>query len=190
MKKKLSLQEAVQAGQIIYTLNTEREASLLLAKTAGLFDEGISCTRDTSLFMDAQEHFLWEWRAFVHSAVLYGLAEYSPAVVVIEYLRMIQDLLKSQDSLFNEELGKSFVDEPFQAYAGVILEKRVNACPQIFFKRYLDFDLNDTTNELKINTTHTQCITVISSSMAMLFAASLDAFEKMSTHSIKTVWKE
>ena len=233
MKKKLSLQEAVQAGQIVYTMNTEREASLVFARSAGFFDEVVDIARksvvesrkkstvdssvesaqnssyESALFADAQEHFLWEWRAFVHSAVLHGLSECAPAVVVVEYLRGVQELLKSQDSSIDAAMGNRFVDEPFQAYTTAVLEKRLSACPQIFFKRYLDIDLdaskkngtgksvaeqsaleqngtgksevnkNETgMDTAPINTTYTPCIAAVSGAMAMLFAASLDTFEK------------
>ncbi len=219
MKKTLSLQEAVQAGRIVYSMNSERGASIAFARQFGLLDINIDFTnfpknslrnkflkeRTTDTFQndsnstssntlintkksfshncctsllvsELEELFLWEWRAFVHAAVLYALSEKAPAVVFVEYLKEVQGLLKSQCEFFNEEWGQCFIDEPFQAYMAAVLEKRIQDCPQIFLQRYLNLDVKDTQHiDDKISN---KDVAALSGTMAMLFAATMDAFEK------------
>lgn len=182
MKKKLSLQEAVHAGHMVYSLNTDKEAVLRLASRFSCLEclpsQKIEIKSPTLSFLsDLNERFLWEWRAFVHAAIMHGLSKYAPAIVVVEYLRTVQNVLKNQYENYTEEMGKDFIDEPFNQYIQVVLEEKIQECPTLFFKRLFDIDIKNQENPLK-NEKYTNCLAGISSTMAMLFAASEDSFEK------------
>lgn len=182
IKKKLSLQEAIQAGHYVYSLNTEKEASLRLAEHFACLEllDNIKIKHTLpclTVLSDSRELFLWEWRAFVHAAIIHGLSKYAPAIVVVEYVRTVQNVLQTQYPVDYDELIKVFIDEPFSQYVQVVLEEKNQECPAIFFKRLFDIDIK---NHIKMDTNekYTTCLAGITSTMAMLFAASEDAFEK------------
>lgn len=182
MKKKLSLKEAVHAGQMVYALNTDKEAVICLATRFSCLDcmDDMHKKKESSTFdflLTPRERFLWEWRAFVHAAVMHGLSKYAPAIVVVEYLRTVQSVLQSQYVEYSNEMGKVFIDEPFSEYIQAILEEKRQNCPSIFFKRMFEIDIKNEEDRIKKEKL-THCLAGISSTMAMLFAASEDAFEK------------
>ena len=98
MKRRLSVAEAVRAASILYELNSKPEGVLALARQAELpcSDPG------------AEKALLREWRAFVHAAVLYGLMVQAPNIVVVEYLRVTQDMLRHEG--YTPDEAERFVD--------------------------------------------------------------------------------
>ena len=156
MKRRLSVAEAVQAASILYELNSRPEAVLALARQAELplADEG------------AEKALLREWQAFVHAAVLYGLMAQAPNIVVVEYLRATQDMLRREG--YSAKDAESFVDGAFQAYVEPLLRAQTKECPAVFFRRFCGQELPDAPP---------RAAAVVSGAMAMIFAAVLDKLE-------------
>lgn len=157
MKRRLSVAEAVQAASILYELNSGREGVLNMARQAEL-----SCAGP-----DGEKALLREWRAFVHAAVLYGLMARAPNIVVVEYLRATQDMLKR--SGYTPAEAEQFVDEAFRAYVEPLLRTRTRECPAVFFRRLSGTELADAPP---------RSAAVVSGVMAMIFAAVLDKLEQ------------
>lgn len=157
MKRRLSLAEAVQAASILYELNTGREGVLGMAAQAEL-----PCASSAE-----EKALLREWRAFVHAAVLYGLMAQAPNIVVVEYLRATQDMLKQAG--YTPAEAEAFVDEAFRAYVEPLLRTRTKECPALFFRRLQGRDLADVPP---------RSVAVVSGVMAMIFAAVLDKLEQ------------
>ena len=103
MKRKLTVAEAVKAASILFELNTGESGVLALAGKADL-----PCATD-----EEKKALMLEWRAFVHAAVLYGLMVQAPNVVVVEYLRVTQQMLGSLGYAPKE--AEDFVDGAFRA---------------------------------------------------------------------------
>lgn len=157
MKRQLSVAEAVEAGAILFELNSGREGVLALAAQAGLPCAG----------SEAEEAMLLEWRAFAHAAVLYGLIVHAPNVVVLEYVRATRALL-ARAGYFPEET-ESFVDDAFGAYMEPFLRAETKMGPQLFFDRLLGKPLEEVP---------ARTVAVISGAMAMVLAAVLDKWEQ------------
>lgn len=157
MKRRLSVAEAVQAASILYELNSGREGVLGMAAQAEL-----PCAAPAE-----EQALLREWRAFVHAAVLYGLMAQAPNVVVVEYLRVTQDMLHQAGYTPTE--AEAFVDGAFRAYVEPLLRTRTRECPAVFFRRLLGRELADVP---------ARSVVVVSGVMAMIFAAVLDKLEQ------------
>lgn len=156
MKRRLSVAEAVQAASILYELNSKPEAVLALARQAEL----------PLSDPEAEKVLLREWRAFVHAAVLYGLMAQAPNIVVVEYLRVTQDMLRREG--YSPDEAESFVDEAFRAYVEPLLRTQTKECPAVFFRRLCGQELPDAPP---------RSVAVVSGVMAMIFAAVLDKLE-------------
>lgn len=156
MKRRLSVAEAVRAASILYELNSGPEAVLALARQAEL----------PLADAEAEKALLREWRAFVHAAVLYGLMAQAPNIVVVEYLRVTQDMLRSEG--YGPAEAESFVDGAFRAYVEPLLRARTKECPAVFFRRLCGWELPGAP---------TRPVAVVSGAMAMIFAAVLDKLE-------------
>ena len=157
MKRKLTLAQAVEAANILFELNTDERGALALAERAGLPISG-----------DAERSaFLWEWRAYVHAAVLYGLMVQAPNVVVVEYLRSTQAMLRRLG--YSAEQATDFVDGPFRAYSDPMVKTQTQECPSVFFQRLLKKDIKDVP---------AQTVAMMSGVMAMVMSATLDKLEQ------------
>lgn len=163
MKRSLSIKESLQVAYIIFDKNTHPDSVLHVAEHADLLKEEYKQEK----FSSVEEQFLWEWRAFTFAAILHGLSEHAPAQTVVEFLRTIQQSLQVLG--YNEEQALDFTDNPFQQYVNHILEKDPKACPTTFFKRYMNTAIENAPE---------QAVSIISGTMAMLLATSLDCFEK------------
>ena len=157
MKRRLTLAQAVEAASILFELNTEPKAALAIAARAGL-----PCATE-----EEQKAFLWEWRAYVHAAVLYGLMVQAPNVVVVEYLRVTQDMLHRLG--YGSEQAADFVDGAFRAYTEPMVRTQTQECPSVFFKRLLNKPMAEVP---------AQTVAMISAVMAMVMSATLDKLEQ------------
>ena len=157
MKRKLTLAQAVEAAGILFELNTEAKGALAIAARADL-----PCS-----FEEEQQAFLWEWRAYVHAAVLYGLMVQAPNVVVVEYLRATQDMLRRLG--YSAEQATDFVDGAFRAYADPMVRTQTQECPTVFFQRLLNKPIAEVPS---------QTVALISAVMAMVMSATLDKLEQ------------
>ncbi len=157
MKRKLTLAQAVEAAAILFELNTEPRGALAVAEKAGL---PVSSAEE-------QAAFLWEWRAYVHAAVLYGLMVQAPNVVVVEYLRVTQAMLRKLG--YSAEQATEFVDGAFRAYTDPMVRTKTQECPAVFFRRLLDKDIADVP---------APAAAFLSSVMAMIMSAALDKLEQ------------
>ena len=157
MKRRLTLAQAVEAASILFELNTEPKAALAIAARAGL-----PCATE-----EEQKAFLWEWRAYVHASVLYGLMVQAPNVVVVEYLRVTQDMLHRLG--YGSEQATDFVDGAFRAYTGPMVRTQTQECPGVFFKRLLNKPMAEVP---------AQTVAMISAVMAMVMSATLDKLEQ------------
>ena len=157
MKRKLTLAQAVEAAGILFELNTEPKGALAIAARADL-----PCGTDGE-----KDAFLWEWRAYVHAAVLYGLMVQAPNVVVVEYLRATQDMLRRLG--YSAEQATDFVDGAFRAYTDPMVRTQTQECPAVFFQRLLGKELADVP---------AATVALISAVMAMVMSATLDKLEQ------------
>ncbi|WP_458399421.1 hypothetical protein [Mailhella sp.] len=157
MKRRLTLAQAVEAASILFELNTEPKAVLAIAARAGL-----PCATE-----EEQKAFLWEWRAYVHAAVLYGLMVQAPNVVVVEYLRVTQDMLHRLG--YGSEQATDFVDGAFRAYTDPMVRTQTQECPSVFFQRLLNKPMEEVP---------AQTVAMISAVMAMVMSATLDKLEQ------------
>ena len=157
MKKKLNVATAVQAAGILFELNTGESGVFALAARAGL-----PCTTE-----EEKHRLMLEWRAYVHAAVLYGLMVQAPNVVVVEYLRVTQDMLKKLG--YSSEEAEDFVDGAFRAYVDPMVRTRTQECPAVFFRRLLHKELADIPADT---------VAVVSGVMAMIMSAVLDKLEQ------------
>ena len=157
MKRRLTLAQAVEAASILFELNTEPKAALAIAARAGL-----PCATE-----EEQKAFLWEWRAYVHAAVLYGLMVQAPNVVVVEYLRVTQDMLHRLG--YGSEQAADFVDGAFRAYTDPMVRTQTQECPGVFFQRLLNKPMEEVP---------AQTVAMISAVMAMVMSATLDKLEQ------------
>ena len=157
MKRRLTLAQAVEAAGILFELNTEPKAALAIAARAGL-----PCATE-----EEQKAFLWEWRAYVHAAVLYGLMVQAPNVVVVEYLRVTQDMLQRLG--YGSEQAADFVDGAFRAYTDPMVRTQTQECPDVFFQRLLNKPMEEVP---------AQTVAMISAVMAMVMSATLDKLEQ------------
>ena len=157
MKRSLSVAQAVEAAAVLFSLNTGREGVLAMASRAGL-----PCATEEDI-----RKLLWEWQAFVHAAVLYGLMVQAPNVVVVGYLRSTQDML---DHLgYTREEADAFVDGAFRAYSDPMVRTRTQECPQVFFHRLLGKEIGDVPADTAA---------MVSGVMAMILSAVLDKLEQ------------
>ena len=157
MKRTLPVAQAVEAAVILFELNAKPEGVFALAQKAGF-----PCTTK-----EEKERLLLEWRAWVHSAVLYGLMVQAPNIVVVEYLRVTQDLLKKLG--YTEEQGRIFVDGAFKDYTTPLVQTQTKECPAVFFRRLVGKELVDVSP---------QSAALVSSVMAMILSAILDKLEQ------------
>ena len=157
MKRSLSVAQAVEAAGILFSLNSGRDGVLAMASRAGL-----PCGTEEEI-----RTLLWEWQAFVHAAVLYGLMVQAPNVVVVAYLRSTQGMLEHLG--YAREEADAFVDGAFRAYSDPLVRTRTQECPQVFFRRLLDKDIAD----VPANT-----VAMVSGVMAMILSAVLDKLEQ------------
>ena len=157
MKRKLTVAEAVKAAAILFELNTGESGVLALAGKAGL-----PCATD-----EEKKALMLEWRAFVHAAVLYGLMVQAPNVVVVEYLRVTQQMLGSLGYAPKE--AEDFVDGAFRAYVDPLVRTRTQECPSVFFRRLLNKDVAEVP---------AAAAATVSGVMAMILSAVLDKLEQ------------
>ena len=157
MKRKLTVAEAVKAASILFELNTGESGVLALAGKAGL-----PCATD-----EEKKALMLEWRAFVHAAVLYGLMVQAPNVVVVEYLRVTQQMLGSLGYAPKE--AEDFVDGAFRAYVDPMVRTKTQECPSVFFRRLLNKDVAEVP---------AAAAATVSGVMAMILSAILDTLEQ------------
>ncbi len=157
MKRRLSVMQAVEAAGILFSLNTEREGVLAMAARADL-----PCGTD-----EAVHKLLWEWRAFVHAAVLYGLMVQTPNVVVVAYLRTTPEMLASLG--YAQEEADAFVDGAFRAYSEPMVRTKTQECPAVFFRRLLGREIGEVP---------AHSVSVVAGVMAMIISAVLDKLEQ------------
>ncbi len=157
MKRKLSVAEAVQAAGILFELNTKEGGVLAMAQKAGL-----PCATE-----EEKKRLMLEWRAYVHAAVLYGLMVQAPNVVVVEYLRVTQDMLKKLGYSLKE--AEDFVDGSFRAYVDPMVRTKTQECPGVFFRRLLNKEVSEVP---------AASAAMVSGVMAMIMSAVLDKLEQ------------
>ncbi len=157
MKRKLSVAEAVQAAGILFELNTEENGVLAVARKAGL-----PCATE-----EEKKRLMLEWRAYVHAAVLYALMVQAPNVVVVEYLRVTQDMLKKLG--YSPKEAEDFVDGAFRAYVDPMVRTKTQECPGVFFRRLMNKDVSEVPADTAA---------MVSGVMAMIMSAVLDKLEQ------------
>ena len=157
MKRKLSVAEAVQAAGILFELNTKEGGVLAMAQKAGL-----PCATE-----EEKKRLMLEWRAYVHAAVLYGLMVQAPNVVVVEYLRVTQDILKNLG--YSPKEAEDFVDGAFRAYVDPMVRTKTQECPSVFFRRLMNKDVSEVPSN---------SAAMVSGVMAMIMSAVLDKLEQ------------
>ena len=118
-----ALFRAVEAAGILFELNTKESGVLAMAQKAGL-----PCAT-----AEEKSRLMLEWRAYVHAAVLYGLMVQAPNVVVVEYLRVTQDMLRRLG--YSPEEAGDFVDGAFRSYVDPMVRTQTQECPAVFFRR-------------------------------------------------------
>jgi len=99
--------------------------------------------------------------------VLYGLIVQAPNVVVVEYLRVTQDMLHRLG--YGSEQAADFVDGAFRAYTDPMVRTQTQECPGVFFQRLLNKPMADVP---------AQTVAMISAVMAMVMSATLDKLEQ------------
>ncbi|MCQ2444272.1 MAG: hypothetical protein MJ061_02095 [Mailhella sp.] len=156
-RRRLSVAEAVRAAGIIFELNTAESSVLAIAAAAG-----VPCGTDAE-----KAALMLEWRAFVHAAVLYGLMAHAPNVVVVEYLRVTQEMLGRLG--YAPEEAEAFVDGPFREYSDPMVRVSTKECPEVFFRRLLGRELSDVPE---------RAAAMFSGVMAMVISAALDKLEQ------------
>ena len=157
MKRKLSVAEAVQAAGILFELNTKENGVLAVAQKAGL-----PCATE-----EEKKRLMLEWRAYVHAAVLYALMVQAPNVVVVEYLRVTQDMLKNLG--YSPKEAEDFVDGAFRAYVDPMVRTKTQECPGVFFRRLMNKDVSEVPADTAA---------MVSGVMAMIMSAVLDKLEQ------------
>ena len=157
MKKKLTVATAVQAAGILFELNTGESGVLAMAQKAKL-----PCSTE-----EEKRTLMLEWRAFVHAAVLYGLMVQAPNVVVVEYLRVTQDMLGKLG--YSPAEAENFVDGAFRSYVDPMVRTKTQECPGVFFRRLLHKDVADVPADTAA---------MVSGVMAMVMSAILDKLEQ------------
>lgn len=157
MKRRLSVSMAVEAAGILFELNTREEGVLSLARKASL-----PCEQQ-----EEREKLFLEWRAYVHASVLYALMVHAPNVVVVEYLRVTQSMLKKLG--YTEKEAEDFVDGAFRSYAEPMVRTKTQECPAVFFHRLLGKELSEVPKETAA---------MVSGVMAMVMSAVLDKLEQ------------
>lgn len=157
MKRKLTLAQAVEAASILFELNTAEQGVLAIAQKAGL-----PCATD-----EERGRLMLEWRAYVHAAVLYGLMVQAPNVVVVEYLRVTQAMLRRLG--YAQEQADAFVDGAFREYTDPMVRTQTQECPSVFFRRLMGKELSDVP---------AQTAAMMSGVMAMVMSAVLDKLEQ------------
>lgn len=157
MKKKLTVAHAVEAAGILFELNTRESGVMAMAQKAEL-----PCGT-----AEEKSRLMLEWRAYVHAAVLYGLMVQAPNVVVVEYLRVTQDMLGRLG--YSPEEASDFVDGAFRSYVDPMVRTQTQECPAVFFRRLLDRSVE----EVPQNTA-----AMVSAVMAMIMSAILDKLEQ------------
>ena len=157
MKRKLSLAEAVEAARILFEMNAGEQGVLALAGRASL-------PHDTE---EERTRLLTEWRAFAHASVMYALMACAPNVVVVEYLRATQGMLRGLGCSADE--GEEFVDGAFSAYADPLVRLQAQECPAVFFRRLLGWEVSEVP---------AQNAAVVSGVMAMVLSAVMDKLEQ------------
>ena len=157
MKRKLTLAEAVEAARILFEMNAGEQGVLALAAQAGL-----PCRTE-----EERGQLLVEWRGFVHAAVLYALMACAPNVVVVEYLRATQGILRSMG--YSGKEGEAFVDGAFSAYAEPMVRTQTQECPALFFRRLMGKEISEVPEH---------GAAVLSGVMAMVLSAVMDKLEQ------------
>ncbi len=123
-KKKLHKAQAVDAGCILFSLNTEPDQ--LYKMIEQLEKDGFA-----SQSID-KDLFCREWYGFVHATIVANFMVNAPNSVLVEYLRNTSALLKTRDIPKSE--AKNFVDTHFAPYMELVGKEEQQACPQQFFK--------------------------------------------------------
>ena len=157
MKKKLTVARAVEAAGILFELNTKESGVLAMAQKAGL-----PCAT-----AEEKSRLMLEWRAYVHAAVLYGLMVQAPNVVVVEYLRVTQDMLRRLG--YSPEEAGDFVDGAFRSYVDPMVRTQTQECPAVFFRRLMDRSVEEGPPATAA---------MVSAVMAMIMSAVLDKLEQ------------
>ena len=156
-KRTLSVARAVEAAGILFELNTGESGVLAMAGKAGL-----PCATQ-----EEKSRLMLEWRAYVHAAVLYGLMVQAPNVVVVEYLRVTQNMLRRLG--YSPEEAEAFVDGAFRSYVAPMVRTKTQECPAVFFERLLGRNVEDVP---------ASTAAMVSGVMAMVMSAILDKLEQ------------
>ena len=157
MKKKLTVARAVEAAGILFELNTRESGVMAMAQKAEL-----PCGT-----AEEKSRLMLEWRAYVHAAVLYGLMVQAPNVVVVEYLRVTQDMLRRLG--YSPEEAGDFVDGAFRSYVDPMVRTQTQECPAVFFRRLMDRSVEEVPPATAA---------MVSAVMAMIMSAVLDKLEQ------------
>ena len=131
-KKILSAAQGVEAGRILFALNTQEDAALRMLAACGI--PAACCTGDAGRRLHA------EWCAFVHAAVTSSLMQHAPNTVLLAYLRQTGSLLAAAGTTTPQDLHKdiqTFVDGPFAAYMPLLAQEQPQRCPALFCQRVL-----------------------------------------------------
>lgn len=132
-KKTLTAAQGVEAGCILFELNSRAEAIDNMARGAMMpeqYRQGAGA-----------ELFRAEWRAFVHAVVTAGLMQYAPNSVLTGYLRQTARLLAlaapspAGAARATEAAVTQFVDGPFAQYMPLLAREQQAACPELFCGR-------------------------------------------------------
>lgn len=135
-KKQLAAAQGIEAGCILFHINTATADILRMAREA----------RMPSHYLEGSgaDIFCQEWRAFVHAVVTAGLMQHAPNSVLMAYLRQTRNLLAAAggqpeaDALPGPLSPDSFVDGPFSRYMALLAQARQAECPDMFCQRMAD----------------------------------------------------
>ena len=91
----------------------------------------------------------------------------APNLVVVEYLRVTQDMLGRLG--YSPEEASDFVDGAFRSYVDPMVRTQTQECPAVFFRRLLDRSVEDVPQNTAA---------MVSAVMAMIMSAILDKLEQ------------
>ncbi len=159
-KKKLQKNQAVDAGCILFSLNTEPDQVLNMLEHMEK-DDFTPKSIDSALFCR-------EWYGFVHAAIVAGLMVHAPNSVLVEYLRNTAALLKTRD--IPEEESNTFVDKHFSPYMELVGHSEQKSCPQHFFATVCGIE--------NMENVPPRALAFISSTMALVLSTVTDKLEQ------------
>lgn len=158
-RKVLSLAQGVEAGRILFEINTNAAQVLHLAREAGL---------PLCADQDAERLLCLQWYGFVHAAVVAALMVHAPSIAVATYLRGTTALLTAHS--LPPEACESFIDTVFSPYMEALAQEKPDQCPAIFFRQACHIP--------QLENAPPRAVAMISGAMALVISAVNDKLEQ------------